>query len=40
MYPASTIVLATTLDRERMVRTQVVGPAVAVVALAMITIGA
>jgi len=40
MYPASTIVLAATLDGERAIRSQVVGMGLAAVALAMITLGA
>lgn len=40
LYPASTVALATVLDGERATRWQVMGMAVAVVAVACITIGA
>jgi drug/metabolite transporter (DMT)-like permease len=39
MYPASTIVLATTIDGERMARTQLAGLSIAAAALVMITFG-
>jgi drug/metabolite transporter (DMT)-like permease len=39
LYPASTIVLASVLDHERATRSQLVGMAVAVIAVAMITVG-
>lgn len=40
MYPATTVGLATTLDGERVTRSQTVGLVVAVVALALVTAGA
>ena len=39
LYPASTIALATALDRERAGRSQIVGMALAAVAVALITVG-
>ena len=39
MYPASTVLLATVLDRERMRLPQVVGLAIAALALVLVTIG-
>jgi drug/metabolite transporter (DMT)-like permease len=39
MYPASTVLLATVLDRERMRLPQMVGLAIAALALALVTIG-
>lgn len=40
MYPATTVGLATALDGERMTRSQVVGLVLAVVAVAMVAVGA
>ncbi|MBA3606863.1 MAG: EamA family transporter [Acidimicrobiia bacterium] len=40
MYPASTVMLATIVDHERLSRSQAAGLAAAVVALAMVTAGA
>ena len=39
LYPASTIVLASTLDHERAGRSQLVGMAAAAVAVVLITLG-
>jgi drug/metabolite transporter (DMT)-like permease len=39
MYPASTVVLATVLDGERMRRPQLLGLTIAAVALVFVTIG-
>ena len=39
MYPATTVILATVLDKERMRRPQVLGLAIAAVALVFVTIG-
>jgi len=39
LYPASTIILAIALDRERVTRSQLVGMALAVVAVTTITLG-
>jgi uncharacterized membrane protein len=39
MYPASTVLLATVVDRERMRLPQVVGLAIAALALVLVTIG-
>lgn len=40
MYPASTVGLATVLDRERLTASQLVGLVLAVIAMAMVTAGA
>ena len=40
MYPASTVVLATVLDHERLSRPQVLGLGLAVTALGMVAVGA
>ena len=40
MYPASTVVLATVLDHERLTRLQSIGLGLAVVALGTVTAGA
>jgi drug/metabolite transporter (DMT)-like permease len=39
LYPASTVVLATTIDRERLARPQVVGLGLCLVALVLVTLG-
>ncbi len=39
MYPASTVLLATVLDGERMRRPQLIGLAIAALALVLVTIG-
>jgi drug/metabolite transporter (DMT)-like permease len=39
MYPASTVLLATVFDGERMRRPQVIGLAIAALALVLVTIG-
>jgi drug/metabolite transporter (DMT)-like permease len=39
LYPASTVVLATSIDRERLARPQVVGLGLCLVALVLVTLG-